>query len=267
MNLAEELRDDALIGNLTYRVGLLYAAQGQWQPAAVQYLAAEARLAQADSETLGAIKRDHFAAQIEIANTARGERRWDDAEVAYRSAMALSQELNQGDAQQKLIAASLVQGAGENADALREQQDLQVASVAYQQTLETARDFGDRDAEANALYNLGIIAAEQKQWSEAKNYYAQVQPLWIDKSDALFGLEIRQQTADEMLDRQRARLKFSPRGKSRSRKNATMTPFPSIEPRMTWDANWRMHPSLQHPVRLSSRWQSKRQTHGASRVI
>ncbi|MDL1895900.1 tetratricopeptide repeat protein, partial [Anaerolineae bacterium CFX7] len=117
------------------------------------------------------------------ADTLRAEHNWDGSAQAYRTALELAQEFNDRDAtrarQNDLIAL-----AQEQTNALFAANKLADAQSAATKYLDTAQEFGDARAQADAYAQRGAIAAAERHWQDARDNYHSSIALLTEPEDA-----------------------------------------------------------------------------------
>ncbi|MCC7165060.1 MAG: tetratricopeptide repeat protein [Anaerolineae bacterium] len=190
LDIADESGDGTRQGQVLYRLGLLEAAQGRWEPALDAYARAETRIDPADAETAAlvnrdtafasqALKRERLAAQLDLANKGRAESSWDDAAAAYRNAMAFAIELDESELRDT-IRRDLVALYAEKAFALGSDERWDASRDAYLESLQLAQAFDFADDVAQRQDDLMALARASAQ--NGNNLYAQAE--WDAANDA-----------------------------------------------------------------------------------
>ncbi|MBI4675270.1 MAG: hypothetical protein HY741_26810, partial [Chloroflexi bacterium] len=176
----------------------------QWDDAATAYRAALGLARDLDDTTLAtSIERDWVSLYDDKGAALHGMELWDEANEAYRASLHLACEFDfqdQADARRAhLLALSI-----DKTKALRAIGKREDAERAAQDTLALTQEFGDTNAQADALYTLGAFAAQDGDWEAAQVYYAQARPLLVaaERSDVLVQLDHDRATAQENLARQ-----------------------------------------------------------------
>lgn len=141
-------------------------------------------------------RQEKQAQTFSAAQDAHTAQDYDNAREAYRESLALARSLDDSTAEH-VIGASLVAVALERANSQFDAHNLQDARASYNHALTTAQEFGDGRAQANALTQLGNIAAHEKEWHDAQQNFEQARAQYV---------EINDQPAIEQLDASLARV-------------------------------------------------------------
>ena len=163
----------------------------QWQDAATAYRAA-LQLARALDDAA-----EQERAQLALvavydaqAKSLQTIEMWDEAQIAYRESWNLAREF-QLDAPRRERERALLNLGLARVSSYRESGALVEVEQAAQTTLQLAQEFGDTDRQADMLAALGVLAAQQKHWTDAKIYLERARPLLVstERSDALVNID------------------------------------------------------------------------------
>ncbi|OQY80410.1 MAG: hypothetical protein B6D41_21105, partial [Chloroflexi bacterium UTCFX4] len=176
----------------------------QWQDAATAYRAA-LQLARALDDAA-----EQERAQLALvavydaqAKSLQTIEMWDEAQIAYRESWNLAREF-QLDAPRRERERALLNLGLARVSNYRESGALVEVEQAAQTTLQLAQEFGDTDRQADMLATLGVLAAQQKHWTDAKIYLERARPLLVstERSDALVNIDQELLTVYDALRRQ-----------------------------------------------------------------
>ncbi len=67
----------------------------------------------------------------------------------------------------------------------QEQRQWEQAKQYYQQTLQLSIEYNDHYTQARTYHQLGILAQKQRQWEQAEQYYQQAFQIYIEYNDSL----------------------------------------------------------------------------------
>ena len=178
-------------------------ADRQWDDAAASYgTALTLTCALDDASATESTHADLVLLYLEKAMALRVAELWDQSLAALRESLRLAQEFDlphEAAARQT----DMLVTASARLDAMSTAGDWSQAEQAAQGQLTLAQEFSNANAQADALYALGAIAAQTKQWESAKGYYEQARPLLLQeaRSDTLSALDVDLATANDILDR------------------------------------------------------------------
>lgn len=169
-----------------------YAHQAQqWDDAATAYRDAR-RLTRELDDTAARhnVEQALIALFADKGSALRTQESWDQASDAYRESWLLAREYGFPEAA-AARQGDLIALASAKTSFYRAADELETARVSAQTKLELAKEFDDLNAQADALYELGMIASEQKQWSDATVYFTQARPLFAqtERTDSLGALD------------------------------------------------------------------------------
>ncbi len=131
----------------------------------------------------------------QLGYVAQEQRRWEEAEGAYRRALALKVEFNDRYSQ-----ASTYHQLGIVA---AEQRRWEEAEGAYRQALALFVEFNDRYSQAMTYHQLGIVSVEQRRWEEAESHYQQALALKVEFNDRYSQASTYGQLGNLMLEQRR----------------------------------------------------------------
>jgi tetratricopeptide (TPR) repeat protein len=111
----------------------------------------------------------------QLGMVAQEQRRFEEAETAYKQALAIQLEFND-----RRTAARTYHELGRVAE---EQHRFEDAEAAYKQALAIQREFNDRHSAASTYHQLGIVAQEQRRFEEAETAYKQALAIKLEFND------------------------------------------------------------------------------------
>ena len=120
-------------------------------------------------------RKDQGFTYHQLGTVAQEQRRFEEAEAAYRQALDIYLEF--GD---RHSAASTYHQLGRVA---QEQRRFEEAEAAYRQALDIYLEFGDRHSAASTYHQLGMVAQEQRRFEEAEASYRQALDIFLEFGD------------------------------------------------------------------------------------
>ncbi len=195
LDLYDETGERALHAQMQNQLGVALEAQMRWDEALSQY-----RGALTGFEQVG-IPEAQVGVLANIGDVQRNCKMWNEAEANYRQALVLNQDANDATRAGELYnslglvrqaqedwdgaidyyQAALAQFEGAGVDEARAETLAELtrarrganvrAEVEYKRALELARAQGNLADAGEILNTLGLMAAEEKRWDDALNYY------------------------------------------------------------------------------------------------